>query len=68
MGNNSYIAQEIITELHVHYSIVTYTQNKIHGIWSITNLNRGYIDPTDSRLILCAILAAFKGLLAAKKL
>ena len=28
-GNNSYIAQETMTKLHVHYSIVIYTQNKI---------------------------------------
>ena len=49
-GNNSYIAQEIMTKLHVHYSIVTYTQNKIHEIWFIAYLNCGYIDPTDSLL------------------
>ena len=47
--NNSYLAQEIITKLHVYYSMVTYTKNKIHEIWSITSLNRGYIDPTDCR-------------------
>ena len=37
-----------MTKLHVQYSIVTYTQNKFHEIWSIAYLNRGYIDPTDS--------------------
>ena len=47
-GNTSYIAQEIMTKLHVHYSIVTFTQNKIHEIWSIAYLNRGHIDHTDS--------------------
>ena len=45
---NSYIAQEITTKLHVHYTIFTCTQNKIHEIWSIAYLNLGYIDPTDS--------------------
>ena len=44
----THIAQEIKTKLHVHYSIVTYTQNKIHENWSIAYLNRGYIDHTDS--------------------
>ena len=38
-----------MTKLHVNYSIVTYTQNKIHEIWSFAYLNRSYIDPTDSR-------------------
>ena len=48
-ANNSFVAQEIMTKLHVHYSIITYiTQNKIHGIWSIDYLNHGYIDPTGS--------------------
>ena len=59
--------QEIMTELHMHYSMVKYTQNKIYEIWSIASLNRGYIDPTDchwcesadSLQILCAISAAF---------
>ena len=32
----------------MHYSIVTYIQNKIHEIWSIAYLNCGNIDPTDS--------------------
>ena len=49
-GNNSYIAQEIMTKLHVHYSIVTYNHNNIHEIWSIANLNRGNIDPTNCLL------------------
>ena len=67
-----------MTKLHVHYSIVTYTKNKIREIRSIAYLNRGYIDPTgslrtvsesaDIRLILYAIIAAFKGQPAAKKL
>ena len=34
-GNNSYVAKEIMTKLHVHYSIVTYTQNKI--LWNMIN-------------------------------
>ena len=37
-----------MTKLHVHYSIVTYTQNKIREIRSIAYLNRGYIDPIGS--------------------
>ena len=37
-----------MTQLYVHYSIVTYTQNKIHEIWSIAHLNCGYIDNNDS--------------------
>ena len=37
-----------MTKLHVYYSIVTYTQNKIHEKWSIAYLNSGYIDHTDS--------------------
>ena len=48
-GNNSYIAQVIMTKLHVHYSMVTYAQYEIHEIWSIAYLKRGYIDPTDCR-------------------
>ena len=47
-GNNSNIAQEIMTKLHVHFCIVTYTQNEIHIIWSIAYLIHGSIDPTDS--------------------
>ena len=31
--NNSYIAQENMTKLCVHYRIVTYAENKIHEIW-----------------------------------
>ena len=45
--NNSYTAQIIMTKLHVHNSMVTYTQNKIHEIWSIANLNSSYIDLID---------------------
>ena len=37
-----------MTKLHVHYSIVIYTQNKIHEICLIAYLNHGYIDPTGS--------------------
>ena len=37
-----------MTKLHVHYSIFTYTQNKINEIWSIAYLNSEYIDHTDS--------------------
>ena len=37
-----------MTKFHVHYSIVTYTQDTIHEIWSIAYLIRGYIDPTVS--------------------
>ena len=36
-----------MTKLHVHYSIDTYTQNKIYKIWSTAYINRGYIDPTE---------------------
>ena len=39
-----------MTKFHAHYSIVTYTQNKIHEIRSFAYLNRGYIDPNDSQL------------------
>ena len=38
-----------MTKIHVHYSMVIYTQNKIHEVRSIANLNRSYIDPTDCR-------------------
>ena len=37
-----------MTKLHVHYSIVTYTQNNIREFWSFAYLNSGYIDPTGS--------------------
>ena len=49
LDNSSYIALKIMTKLHVHYTIVTYTQIKIHETWPIAYLNRGYIDPTESR-------------------
>ena len=38
-GNNYSITLETLTNLHVRYhSMVKYTQNKIHEIWSIAYL------------------------------